>query len=51
MITREEFRAHNNLVVDGFLIKDLMGAGLSWLEHNRDHVNQLNVFPVPDGDT
>lgn len=51
MITRQEFRAHNNLVVDGFLIKDLLGAGLAWLEHNREHVNQLNVFPVPDGDT
>ena len=51
MITRQDFRAHNNLVVDGFLIKDLMGAGLAWLEQNREHVNQLNVFPVPDGDT
>ncbi|MCB8936478.1 MAG: DAK2 domain-containing protein, partial [Candidatus Promineofilum sp.] len=26
-------------------------AGLLWLEQNRDHVNALNVFPVPDGDT
>lgn len=26
-------------------------AGLIWLERNRDHVNALNVFPVPDGDT
>ncbi len=26
-------------------------AGLVWLEENRDHVNALNVFPVPDGDT
>ncbi len=26
-------------------------AGLVWLEQNRDHVNSLNVFPVPDGDT
>jgi DAK2 domain fusion protein YloV len=26
-------------------------AGLIWLERNRDHVNSLNVFPVPDGDT
>jgi DAK2 domain fusion protein YloV len=26
-------------------------AGLVWLEQNRDHVNALNVFPVPDGDT
>ena len=26
-------------------------AGLVWLEKNRDYVNSLNVFPVPDGDT
>jgi uncharacterized protein len=26
-------------------------AGLIWLENNRAHVNALNVFPVPDGDT
>jgi len=29
----------------------MMRAGLVWLEQNRDHVNALNVFPVPDGDT
>ena len=26
-------------------------AGCIRLEHNRDHVDLLNVFPVPDGDT
>ncbi len=25
--------------------------GLSWLEANRSVINDLNVFPVPDGDT
>jgi DAK2 domain fusion protein YloV len=29
----------------------LIGAGLAWLELNYNTVNQLNVFPVPDGDT
>jgi DAK2 domain fusion protein YloV len=29
----------------------MVNAGLIWLERNRDHVNSLNVFPVPDGDT
>jgi hypothetical protein len=28
-----------------------MGAGLAWLEYNQERVNQMNVFPVPDGDT
>lgn len=51
MITRQAFRDNANLAVDGFLIKQLFGAGLLWLEKNKDRVNRLNVFPVPDGDT
>ena len=38
-------------VCDGHLLKWLVAAGLAWLEENRDRVDQLNVFPVPDGDT
>ncbi|MBW4436302.1 MAG: DAK2 domain-containing protein [Pleurocapsa minor GSE-CHR-MK-17-07R] len=51
MITRRAFRANANTLADGYLVKQLIGAGLQWLEHNRDLVNRLNVFPVPDGDT
>ncbi len=29
----------------------MVNAGASLLEKNREAVNQLNVFPVPDGDT
>jgi len=29
----------------------LVEAGLTWLETNKQTVNALNVFPVPDGDT
>ncbi len=36
---------------DGYLLKWLIAAGQAWLERNMDRVNQLNVFPVPDGDT
>jgi DAK2 domain fusion protein YloV len=36
---------------DGHLYKWLIAAGLAWLEHNQARVNELNVFPVPDGDT
>jgi DAK2 domain fusion protein YloV len=32
-------------------LRKMARAGLIWLEQNRDHVNSLNVFPVPDGDT
>lgn len=37
--------------VDGRELVDLAHAGLAWLELHVDEVNQLNVFPVPDGDT
>lgn len=40
-----------NLMIDGHLAKRLIGSGLAWLESNKERVNQLNVFPVPDGDT
>jgi DAK2 domain fusion protein YloV len=36
---------------DGRSFKRLVGAGLAWLERHYQVVNQLNVFPVPDGDT
>jgi DAK2 domain fusion protein YloV len=51
MITREAFRANDNKIADGYLLKQLFGAGMTWLEQNKDTVNRLNVFPVPDGDT
>ena len=38
-------------VCDGYLLKWLFTAGLAWLEFNQEKVNQMNVFPVPDGDT
>jgi DAK2 domain fusion protein YloV len=43
--------AANLLTCDGLLLKELTGAGLGWLNYNRETVNQMNVFPVPDGDT
>ncbi|MEI2608422.1 MAG: DAK2 domain-containing protein [Candidatus Promineifilaceae bacterium] len=36
---------------NGRQFKKLAHAGLTWLEHNHQVVNALNVFPVPDGDT
>lgn len=37
--------------VDGNGVKSLAQAGFAWLEANKQSVNALNVFPVPDGDT
>ena len=51
MITRQAFRENANQGIDGYLLKQLFGAGLTWLEQHKEKVNRLNVFPVPDGDT
>ena len=32
-------------------LRSLFRAAYDWLAHNAEHVNRLNVFPVPDGDT
>ncbi|MEJ2512968.1 MAG: DAK2 domain-containing protein, partial [Anaerolineales bacterium] len=37
--------------IDGQAIKELTAAGMAWLNTNKNTVNALNVFPVPDGDT
>ncbi len=37
--------------IDGLVFKRLIDAGVTWLRTNKDIVNSLNVFPVPDGDT
>ena len=38
-------------VVDGKLLKWMVAASVHWLEHHKQQVNNMNVFPVPDGDT
>lgn len=37
--------------IDGKKFKELLAGGAKALELNRDYVDSLNVFPVPDGDT
>jgi DAK2 domain fusion protein YloV len=36
---------------DGRGLKQLIRAGLGWLERHQAVINALNVYPVPDGDT
>src|SRR3989454_6472763 len=36
---------------DGRLFREALLGSLAWLTVNRDEVDSLNVFPVPDGDT
>ena len=38
-------------VMDGQTFKETVIAGLGGLKSNIDAVNDLNVFPIPDGDT
>jgi len=37
--------------IDGNLLKRMMIAGAKYLESKKQEVDELNVFPVPDGDT
>ena len=37
--------------IDGLLLREMVIAGAALLEKNREMVDALNVFPVPDGDT
>lgn len=36
---------------DGAALLDAFNLANHWLNHHRDRVNALNVFPIPDGDT
>ena len=38
-------------MVDGQLLKRALLGSLAWLSSHQEEVNNLNVFPVPDGDT
>ncbi|MGN0240623.1 MAG: DAK2 domain-containing protein [Candidatus Weimeria sp.] len=37
--------------IDAAQISKMFLAGARYLENQKDHINELNVFPVPDGDT
>ena len=39
------------LEIDGTLYLNMIRAGAQSLNHHRTAVNDLNVFPIPDGDT
>ncbi|MEG0767939.1 MAG: DAK2 domain-containing protein, partial [Clostridia bacterium] len=39
------------VTMDGLLLREMLMAGAALLEKNREAVDALNVFPVPDGDT
>ena len=38
-------------VIDAKMLSKMFLAGAKNLEHKKEWINELNVFPVPDGDT
>lgn len=38
-------------VIDGDMYRDMVVSAANALENEKDEINNLNVFPVPDGDT
>ena len=37
--------------IDAKLLTQMFLCGAKELEDHKEHINELNVFPVPDGDT
>ena len=37
--------------INGKLLKEMFISGANHLQNNKDLIDKLNVFPVPDGDT
>ena len=37
--------------IDGNMLKEMFLSGAALIERNRQNIDALNVFPVPDGDT
>ena len=37
--------------IDAALLQKMLIGGAKRLESNKEYINELNVFPVPDGDT
>jgi DAK2 domain fusion protein YloV len=50
-LTCSESGHDNGEWIDGVVLCALVAAGSRAVETNRDQINALNVFPVPDGDT
>lgn len=38
-------------MIDGNLYKDMMASASNNLNNQKENINSLNIFPVPDGDT
>ncbi|MGQ9848826.1 MAG: DAK2 domain-containing protein [Aggregatilineaceae bacterium] len=50
-MTEQSSPSPTSVACDGHTLWRLAQAGRDWLDQHHALVNQLNVFPVPDGDT
>lgn len=50
-ITQELNDGEKTTVIDGEIYRDMVMSAANALENEKDEINNLNVFPVPDGDT
>lgn len=48
---KEIILSDNKKIIDGELFKKMLLGGVANLQANVQEVNDLNVFPIPDGDT
>lgn len=51
MGNHETTATKQSTLLDGQKFKYFITSALVWLKTNQEHINSLNVFPVPDGDT
>ena len=51
MSMNDNKQTENNRSIDAARLVDLFLAGAANLEAGKEWINELNVFPVPDGDT
>jgi DAK2 domain fusion protein YloV len=51
MVQQPSQQPAQHTTCDGYILSRLAQAGRDWLDQHHALVNQLNVFPVPDGDT
>ena len=49
--SREVIRKMEHLKIDGQSFYNMVINACNKLEEQKEYVNSLNVFPVPDGDT
>lgn len=48
---KDKDNVRSTKVIDGDVYRDMVTSAANALDNEKDEINNLNVFPVPDGDT